>query len=581
MASIALTNITLLGALLLVPALFGSFTAYQIGLYLIYGIAAQGIGYLWGRTGILPLGQALFFGVSAYAGAHVLLHFDNIPTQILYFFGVICLAAIIAFFLASIVFKGRKDSGPFFSLITLAMVMISEQVAGTAPNITGGFNGLSGFEAIAGLDQFGGFYYVVVACVIISTTLLMLLDRLPIGLIARAVADNEQRLQLLGFRTHLIKGAVFALSAGLAALAGILFANHQGIVTPTSTGFLLSANLVIWTAVGGRNHVLGPLLGAILIGYLSSELRDSFKYWEVGLACLFILVVVKAPGGIAELLAKSIGKFVGSKENISTFLNDVPATKFRKMKAPVQFRNVKVSVGAASILNGVDFTTPTKGILCVIGPNGAGKTSILNALTGGLPVRSGCITIDGNPLENQSPDKALLNGVGRKLQVPSVFFAMTVRENLRIAMLAGRVRLSDYFRPAALNWRSEEIERLLATPSLPLLENMNNSVSVIAQGHRQFLEFAMTTAAQPQTLLLDEPCAGLSPAETQLMTKLVKDFQIQNDGLVILIEHDMSIVQALADQVLVLHQGSVLSYGTYDEIKSDSAVQSVYVGGRK
>ena len=114
--------------------------------------------------------------------------------------------------------------------------MIVEQIAGTATNLTGGFNGMSGFSSLGNLDPFGGFYYVIVAATVAVSLLLLILNRLPVNLIARAVADNEPRLQLLGFATHAIKGAVFAFSAAIAALAGGLFASHQGIVTPTSTG---------------------------------------------------------------------------------------------------------------------------------------------------------------------------------------------------------------------------------------------------------------------------------------------------------------------------------------------------------
>lgn len=581
MVSIALVNAVLLAVLLAVPLLFDPFFAYRIGFYLIYGIAAQGIGYLWGRAGILPLGQAMFFGLSAYACAIILMRVDGLALQILLLICVLIAAGLIAFVVASVIFRGRSDSGPFFSLITLALVMISEQVAGTATGLTGGFNGLSGFGTVGGLDQFGGFYFVIVAAVILSTVVLMALDRLPAGLVGRAVADNERRLQLLGFRTHLIKGVVFALSAMLAGLAGILFANHQGIVTPTSTGFLLSANLVIWTAVGGRYHVLGPLLGAVLIGYFTSELRDSFRYWEVLLACLFILVVLKAPGGVADLVATALSRLLPAGKAEPAASSEAPATVFDDAAKAVHFDDVRVKVGPVLILNGVQFTTPDKGILCIIGPNGAGKTSLLNAMTGGLPVSGGAISFNGGNVANRPPYQALKGGVGRKLQVPSVFPSLTVSQNLCLAMLAGRAGPADFFRPSTLGWRSGTLDELLSTDGFPLAGRLDDPASALAQGHRQFLEFAMTVAAGPRVLLLDEPCAGLSPDETHLMTRLVRRFQEHNGGLILLIEHDMSIVKSLSNQVLVLHQGEVLARGTYEEIRSDPAVQSVYSGGTK
>jgi branched-chain amino acid transport system permease protein len=291
----------LLAALLLIPEMFGDFMAYQIGLYLIYGIAAQAVGYLWGKTGILPLGQALFFGVAAYATALTLRNIDSLPIQLGLAVVVMAAISLLAYGLATLIFKGRSESGPYFSLITLALVMICEQIANTASGLTGGFNGLSGYNSIGGLDPYGNFYYLVVGCTVLVSTILLILNRLPVNLVVKGVADNEPRLQLLGFVTQRIKGVAFAASAAIAALAGGLFASHQGIVTPTSTGFGLSAELVILAAIGGRFHVLGPLVGAVLVGWASAELRDRFPYWEIVMALGFILVVLKAPGGLSEL----------------------------------------------------------------------------------------------------------------------------------------------------------------------------------------------------------------------------------------------------------------------------------------
>ena len=581
MAYIAKTSFALLAALLLIPQLFGSFAAYQIGLFLIYGIAAQGIGYLWGRAGVLPFGQAAFFGVAAYACAHVLRSVDGLALQLICIVCIVLFAALIAFVLSSAIFRGRSDSGPYFSLITLALAMLAEQVAGTATTITGGFNGLSGFSAIGGLDQFGSFYYVIVACVVASTAALLFLDKLPAGLVARAVADNEKRMQLLGFPTHVVKGLAFGLSAALAAIAGVLFANHQGIVTPTSTGFVLSANLVIWTAVGGRYHVLGPLIGSIAIGYFAAEFRDTFAYWEVCLALIFIMVVLKAPGGFTEAVAKLMPKRSLPSASLNLLSEKAPGPIASSAPSSVSFHETRVQMGPVKILNGVNLKTPSAGTVCIIGPNGAGKTSLLNAITGNLPVRTGSIEFDKTSIENRAPYRALASGISRKLQVPSVFSSMSVQENICVSMLAGRAKFADFFKSRALNWRSNSINRLLENTDLPLKSELSSQVSSLPQGHRQFLEFAMTVASESRLLLLDEPCAGLSPAETAQMTEIVKEFQDENMGLILLIEHDMSIVRELADHVVVMHQGKVLAEGTYEEIKANQSVKAVYAGGAK
>ncbi|WP_412564801.1 ABC transporter permease subunit [Thalassobius sp. MITS945101] len=555
--------------------------AYQIGLYLIYGIAAQGIGFLWGKTGVLPLGQALFFGIAAYVTAITLRAEGNLFLNLALAAIVLAVIAGSAFVLAALVFRGRNESGPYFSLITLALVMIAEQVAGTATSLTGGFNGMSGFNSLGNLDPFGGFYYVIVAATVAVSLLLFILNRLPVNLIAKAVLDNEPRMQLLGFPTHMIKGAAFAFSAMIAALAGGLFASHQGIVTPASTGFALSAELVILTAVGGRFHVLGPLIGAVIVGWASTELRDSFPYWELLMAVVFILVVLKAPGGIAELFEAAFRRVRPKTPTSAAPAVTAPETRFDKTPRPLRFEDVRLNIGVVRILNAVSFETPATGIISVIGPNGAGKTSALNTITGNLSVTGGRIMLGEVRIDSRPPHTALSNGIGRKLQVPSVFFSLSVSENLAIAMMAGRLRMSDLFKPSTFQWRSKSLSDILGHPSVPLKEEMTDPVEYLPQGHRQFLEYAMTVAAEPSILLLDEPCAGLSPDETALMTKLVQSYQSETSRLVIVIEHDMSIVEAISDKVLVLHLGKVLAFDDYDKVRQNPQVQAVYSGGTK
>jgi len=555
--------------------------AYQIGLYLIYGIAAQGIGFLWGKTGVLPLGQALFFGIAAYVTAITLRAEGNLFLNLALAAIVLAVIAGSAFVLAALVFRGRNESGPYFSLITLALVMIAEQVAGTATSLTGGFNGMSGFNSLGNLDPFGGFYYVIVAATVAVSLFLFILNRLPVNLIAKAVLDNEPRMQLLGFPTHMIKGAAFAFSAMIAALAGGVFASHQGIVTPASTGFALSAELVILTAVGGRFHVLGPLIGAVIVGWASTELRDSFPYWELLMAVVFILVVLKAPGGIAELFEAAFRRVRPKTPTSAASAVTAPETRFDKTPRPLRFEDVRLKIGVVRILNAVSFETPATGIISVIGPNGAGKTSALNTITGNLSVTGGRIMLGEVRIDSRPPHTALSNGIGRKLQVPSVFFSLSVSENLAIAMMAGRLRMSDLFKPSTFQWRSKSLSDILGHPSVPLKEEMTDPVEYLPQGHRQFLEYAMTVAAEPSILLLDEPCAGLSPDETALMTKLVQSYQSETSRLVIVIEHDMSIVEAISDKVLVLHLGKVLAFDDYDKVRQNPQVQAVYSGGTK
>ena len=639
-------NLALLAALLLVPLLGGDFLAWQMGLFLLYGVAAQGVGFAWGRGGFLPLGNALFFGLGAYGAAGVLRATDGaLLVNLLSMVAIAAACAGLAFGLAVLLFRGRIGSGPGFSLVTLALVLIAAQIAETSPGLTGGFNGFSGYPPLAGLDPFGALYYVVCALVLGVTLAFTLIERLPAGLILRGLVAQEGRLELLGFAPHRVKGWAFAVSAFVTSLAGALYASHQGIVTPQAIGFLLSAELVIWAAVGGRLSPFGPLLGAVAIGLASSSLRDTVAWWEVAVAGVFLLVVLFLPGGAMELAARGLRRFgLGTRP---AFIPPVPAPTSRASAnrradggggsggggegsgggdsggatlahgtdgadgsqpaalrrgdhhpgehrrgelSPVERRpgegaleigGVTLSAGGVRILDNLSLIVPSQGVLCVIGPNGAGKTTMLNAITGRMPFQAGAVYLGGASLGGLAPWQMLDHGIARKMQVPTVFAELTVSQNLQLAMLAGRLGWRDALRFRPMRWRARPLEQLLADPDVPLAGALHKPAGHLPQGHRQMLEIALTLAPEPGLVLLDEPAAGMSPAETQVMVRLILEYQSRSRAAMLVIEHDMGLVEALESEVAVLHQGRVLARGSLESIRADAQVAAVYAGGRK
>lgn len=588
MGSILGVNAALLAALLLVPVLGGEFLAWQLGLFLLYGVAAQGVGLAWGRGGFLPLGNALFFGLGAYGAAAVLRATGGaLAVNLLAMLAIALVCAGLAYALAVLLFRGRTGSGPGFSLVTLALVLIAAQIAETTPALTGGFNGLSGFPPLAGLDPFGPLYFVIAGLVVAVTLTLMLVERLPAGLILRGLVAQEGRLELLGFAPHRVKGWAFAGSAFVTSLAGSLYASHQGIVTPQAIGFLLSAELVIWAAVGGRFSPLGPLLGAVAIGWASATLREHVAWWEVAVALVFLLVVLLLPGGAMDLLRR--GLHLSGLGRRGARATPVPAPPSRAASEAdgaggaggLVLDGVVLTAGGVRILDGLTLTVPPEGVLCVIGPNGAGKTTMLNAITGRLPFQAGTIARGARRLNGRAAWQMLAQGIGRKMQVPTVFADLSVAENLQLATLAGRMGWRDALRPQPLRWQAAPVRALLDDPDVPLSAVLPQAAGQLPQGHRQILELAMTLAPGPRLVLLDEPAAGMSPAETQVMVRLIRDYRQRTGACILVIEHDMSLVEALATEVAVLHQGRVLAQGPLAAIRADPQVAAVYSGGHK
>ena len=582
MVYISATNFSLLLILLAVPIVGGDFLAWQVGLFLIYGIASQGVGIAWGQGGFLPLGNALFFGIGGYGTAITLQKASGVIwIEVVLIILVAMIAAAVAWLIAVLLFRKKSNSGPYFSLITLALVLIAEQLAETNPQYTGGFNGYTGFQALGNLDPFSNLYFLIVGVVVTNTTLLMLLNKLPAGLTLRAIVSNEARMQHLGFATYRIKAAAFALSAFITAVAGSLFACHQGIVTPQAIGFILSAEFIIWAAVGGKKHPLGPLIGAVGIGLLSNELKDSFIWWEVLIALLFLFVVVILPGGLLDLVHRIFPSLFRTSYSQAGKPIDAPDSIASGNSGPVRIQDLEVQAGDVKILQNLTFEAPANKISCIIGPNGAGKTTLLNAMTGVMTVNQGSVEVSARPIKHLKIHEALSAGIGRKLQVPAIFNDLTVEENLQVASIAGRTSGLDFFRKSTLVWKTETHSMLVDNNKTGLLRSLNYRAGELSQGHKQFLEMALALGPSPSIVLLDEPTAGMSRDDTRLMIEIIKDYQKKFNALILVIEHDMRLIEALECQVFVLNQGSLLAEGSLKEIRENPDVTSVYAGGWK
>lgn len=205
---------------------------------------------------------------------------------------------------------------------------------------------------------------------------------------------------------------------------------------------------------------------------------------------------------------------------------------------------------------------PAGSITGLIGPNGAGKTTLLDVISGFTRPRSGRVMLDGErDLVRQSDSAIARAGVRRKFQKPSVFVALTVRDNLVIGAGPGG-------RPG--------MERELAE-TIGLAEHLDRPAETLAHGQKQWLEIGMVLASSPRVLMLDEPVAGLSEAETEGTAELLARLRAP-DRAIVVVEHDMAFVERVADRVTVLHEGRTLFEGAMADARRDRRVIEVYLG---
>jgi branched-chain amino acid transport system ATP-binding protein len=235
------------------------------------------------------------------------------------------------------------------------------------------------------------------------------------------------------------------------------------------------------------------------------------------------------------------------------------------MAAILQTRGLKKYFGGLYAINGVDLSIEEGELRCLIGPNGAGKSTLFKLILGSYEPSAGTILFKGHDITSLRPHLRVQRGLSIKFQVPGIFLALPVEQNLRIA-------LQRAFRGAALE---QELERLLAL--IDLEQQRSELATNLSHGQQQWLEIAMAVALQPAVLLLDEPTAGMSPEETFKTGELVKKLNASGMTIVV-IEHDMAFVRQIAKRVTVLHFGQVFDEGSLDDIVRNEDVVRIYLG---
>ncbi len=244
------------------------------------------------------------------------------------------------------------------------------------------------------------------------------------------------------------------------------------------------------------------------------------------------------------------------------------------MSVAVAITGLTVAFGSFVALDGLSFDARYGQVHGVIGPNGAGKTTLLDVLTGKSAPRAGSIRLDGQDLRPLSEVQRALAGIGRKFQKPSVFEALTVAENLDLALRQHRGSLLREVL-ASRAGKQAAIGRVLET--IGMAGRRDALAGVLSHGQKQWLEIGMVLLGEPKVLLLDEPVAGMSDEETAQTAALLHTLRGPGRSIVV-VEHDMDFVEQVADTVTVLHEGRTLFEGSMADARADRRVIEVYIG---
>ena len=241
----------------------------------------------------------------------------------------------------------------------------------------------------------------------------------------------------------------------------------------------------------------------------------------------------------------------------------------------LQLDNVVVAFDALRAVDGVTLSVRSGERRAIIGPNGAGKTTLFNAISGALAPTAGTIRFDGVEITRDPPHRRARCGIARTFQITNLFPSLTVEENLVLALRGLSARKFSLFgRPDLDSTEAEHTARALAASRLSL--RRATPVRELSYGEQRQLEMALALATAPRLLLLDEPAAGLSPAERSIVAEIIR--ALPRALTLVLIEHDMDLALGLVDYVTCLHEGRVLVEAAPDAIRRDASVQEIYLG---
>lgn len=240
--------------------------------------------------------------------------------------------------------------------------------------------------------------------------------------------------------------------------------------------------------------------------------------------------------------------------------------------------NIHHSYGKFKVLNGISLEVKRGGITALIGPNGAGKTTFYNVISGKFPPTRGKIYFNDIDITGFPPHKIVKLKLLRSFQITNIFPELTVEENILIPLILKRGKCYSFFKDLK-KYKEFYIEAEHIMNNLGLIEFKNRTVSELAYGDKRLVEIGITFASDPEMILLDEPTAGMNPAETERTVNLIKDLSEKSNVTFFITEHDMNVVFSVSEYIFVLHQGSLLAQGTPEEIKNNQEVKEAYLGG--
>ena len=545
------------------------FVLANVALLAIVGI---GLNVLLGLTGQVSFGHVGFFAIGAYTVAILT------GSAGWSFWAAWPVAALLGFAAGALLaLPALRVKGPYLAMITIAFGFIVEHLIVEASGLTGGQNGLMGITApsLGGVQGERAVAVIALLAVGVALAGYAWLARGTWGAAMRAVRDAETAAESVGLNPLVLKTVAFAVSAALAAAAGALFAPLSGFVTPHTFNFLQSILFVLVVMLGGAGSVAGPLVGAIIVGLLPELLSSLEEYRLLFFGGLLLVVLWVAPDGMAGLWRRQRQRWWPQPLPAADAAPPAGEALAPRARLPLAAMGLTMQFGGVRAVADLHFTAAPAAVTSLIGPNGAGKTTALNMLGGFYTPTAGGFALGGQALAGRSALAIARAGVARTYQTSQLFGSLSVQDNVVLAMHRGRLGpLLGAQRLMAPTLRTRAAQLLAYCGYTGRADALAADLPHV---DRRLVEIARALASDPEALLLDEPAAGLSREDKARLAGLLR--RIADAGVtLLLVEHDMTLVMGISDQVVVLDAGERIAAGAPAAVQADPAVQAAYLG---
>jgi ABC-type branched-subunit amino acid transport system ATPase component/branched-subunit amino acid ABC-type transport system permease component len=599
-----LSGLVFLAVLCAVPWLVGTdLSSYTSALIMV--ILILSLGLLLRTSRQVSLCQYAFAAIGAAAMAHFTS--AGIPWLI-----ALLLAALVAVPVgAFIAIPAIRLSGVFLALATLGFGILLEQMVYTMGWMFGqSSNGLPTTRpdwSIGGF-QFGsdeGMYFVVLAFVVVVAVAIAVLTQTRLGKLLRALGDSPVALDTYGVNVNVIRVVVFCISAFIAAVAGALTASVDTYAIGDnfpSFGSLTLVTIVIVVVLGDPWYAFVAAATLTLIPlYLPGGNVANIVLAILGIGSVLVPVfrhrLQVTPPRAVQAFAGWISTHPSRRRGApaqpaAAQAAAVRAEPAKQAAAPaarpprpagstsLSVESLTIRYGGATAVSDVTLAVKAGMITGLIGPNGAGKTSIFNACSGLVAPSAGRITLHDADITGVSPSQRARLGLGRTFQRVQLFESLDVRSNIQLARESALAGGNPLRQVVGRRGDGQEIDRAVAAAIdlTGITAFVNSPVDHLSTGQRRLVELARVLAGPFDTVLLDEPSSGLDPAETEHFGEILNRAVAERGLGVLLVEHDMALVQQTCAQVYVLDYGSMIFQGTPQEMLTAESVRAAYLG---